>query len=232
MANKPKLTSVKRAFLDGLGSSLNLFAAVFDFTDQKKTWDAIYGWEPIHPAQARRVVALAFMNIVASWEEFVQATFIRYMAGATSPGGFRPTLRIGPCASMKHAGQLLTRKMDFNFESDFISWSSWNEVINRAKLFFDNGRPFSVITNKNRERLQNAVVIRNRVAHFSDKSRAEFTKVAKQHRGKNSEERLEQGYDVGKLLLEKPRLFVDSDRTSYFEAYVDLFLDLADIVAP
>jgi hypothetical protein len=74
MANKPKLTSVKRALHSGLVSSLNLFAAVYDFTDSKKTWDAIYGSEPIHPAQVRRVVALAFMNIVASWEEFVQST--------------------------------------------------------------------------------------------------------------------------------------------------------------
>lgn len=232
MASKPKLTSVKRAFHEGLVSSLNLFAAVFDFTDRKKTWDAIYGWEPIHPAQARRVVALAFMNIVASWEEFVQATFIRYMVGATSPSGFRPALRVGPCASLKHAGQLLTKRMDFNFESDFISWSSWSEVNNRAKLFFDDGRPFSAITNKDRERLQNAVVIRNRVAHFSDKSRAEFIKVAKQHRGQHSGAKLERGYDVGKLLLEEPRLFVGSNRKSYFEAYVDLFLGLADIVSP
>jgi hypothetical protein len=232
VANKAKITTVKKAFHSDLSSSVTLFAAIKPFTDKSKTYDAIQGWEPLHHAQAMRVVALAFMNIVAAWEEFVQSTFIRYMAGATSGNGYRPKLRVGPCSSLRHAGQILTRRTDFDFESDFISWSSWGEVTNRAALFFEEGRPFSSIVERDKQRLKDAVTIRNRVAHASGKSRAEFIKVAKLHLGLQLRSKLRQGYTVGQLLLEQPRTFGPSGANSYFEAYVEFFTRLSDILAP
>lgn len=230
MSNKAKIATAKRNFHGDLSSSVNLFAAVLPFTE--KTYDAMMGWEALHPAQAMRVVALAFMNIVSAWEEFIQSTFIRYMAGATSGNGFRPKLRVGPCSSLRHAGQILTRKTNFDFESDFISWSSWGEVVNRATLFFEDGRPFSSVLERERQRLKDAVTIRNRVAHASGKSRAEFIKVAKLHLGQKPGSKLRQGYSVGQLMLEQAENFTSSSAQSYFEAYVEFFIHLSDIVAP
>lgn len=231
MANKAKITTVKQALIGDLSSSATLFAAILPFADKSKTYEAIKGWEPLHHAQAMRVVALAFMNIVTAWEEFVQSTFIRYMAGAASGSGYRPRLRVGPCSSLRHAGQILTRKSDFDFESDFISWSSWGEVTNRAALFFEDGRPFSSVIERDRQRLKSAVTIRNRVAHASSKARAEFIKVAKLHLGRPPQSKLRQGYTVGQLLLEQPRTFSTTGAT-YFEAYVELFTHLSDVIAP
>jgi hypothetical protein len=232
MAKQPKITTVKKTFHSDLSSSATLFAAILPFTDKGKTYDAIQGWEPLHHAQAMRVVALAFMNTVAAWEEFVQSTFIRYMAGAASGNGYRPRLRVGPCSSLRHAGQILTRRTDFDFESDFITWSSWGEVMNRATLFFEEGRPFSSVIERDRQRLKDAVTIRNRVAHASSKSRAEFIKVAKLHLGQQPRSKLRQGYTVGQLLLEQPKSFSSSSARSYFEAYVEFFIRLSDIIAP
>jgi hypothetical protein len=173
------------------------------------------------------------MHMVAAWEEFVQGCFIRYMTGAVSPSNYAPALRVGPCQTLSHAGQVLTRKSGFDFESEFIGWSTWSEVGNRAKIFFAHGRPFSSITNLRRQRLADAFVIRNRVAHSSKKCRVEFLQTAKLHLGLPLIGRLRQGYDVGTLLLERPQLFKGVYAPDiYFKAYVDLFVDLADVIAP
>jgi hypothetical protein len=229
MANRPELTNVVNTLLTSVVSARKLFSAVIVFTDKGKTYDAIHGWEPLHPAQARRVVALAFMNIVSAWEFFIESTFIRYMAGARSPAGYQPQLRAGRCASLKHAGQLIKANMDFDFESNYLVWSSWSTVTNRAKLFFDHGRPFTSLSSVNVTHLKHAFIIRHRVAHASTKARSEFVKVAKLHTRTST---LRQGYDVGNLLLEKPALFRHSKERSYFEAYLDLFVDLANLIAP
>lgn len=36
----------------------------------------------LHPEQARRVVELAFLGLVSWWDEFLEQTFARYLAGA------------------------------------------------------------------------------------------------------------------------------------------------------
>jgi len=228
MANRTRLITVKNEFVADLISAHGLFHAVASLADKKKTYDAIQGWEPLHPAQARRVMALAFMNTVNAWENFVESTFIRYMAGARSPNGYQPTLRAGPCASLQHAGQLLKCSIGFSFESDYLSWSSWTAVTNRAKLFFAHGRPFSSIHDRDLTKLQLAVSIRNRVAHSSKKARADFVKVAKQYTGRTT---LRQGYDVGNLLLEKPRT-AKSAADSCFDDFFSVFVALADTIAP
>jgi hypothetical protein len=39
----------------------------------------------LHPKHFRRIVELAFMSMVSSWEDFVEAVFVRYLAGAKAP---------------------------------------------------------------------------------------------------------------------------------------------------
>ena len=46
-------------------------------------------------------------------------------------------------------------------------------------MFFESGAPFSNLTQLQRERLSDAKKIRNRVAHFSQKVRADFVLTAK-----------------------------------------------------
>jgi hypothetical protein len=197
-------------------------------------YDNIQGWELLFPAQARRVIALSFMTAVGAWEEFVQACFIRYMAGAQAPSGYAPHSRIGRCETLAHAGQVLTRKSKFDFERSFLSWVAWSEVVDRAKIYFGSGRPFSDVDIPSQQRLQDAFTIRNRVAHSSDKCRADFVAVAKRHLRLTPQQKLKQGYDVGRLLIAAPVIYFqpDPDITTYFTAYFALFRRLADVLAP
>jgi len=230
MAIKPSLGSARRPFVDTILSCSALLHAIGPFTEKQNTYDAIKGSQPLHPAQARRVVGLSFVIMFSAWEEFVQSAFIRYMAGGVSVTGYAPTLRIGPCKNMVHAGQVLTQKSNFDFSSDYINWSSWEKVVDRANMFFKNGEPFASISGLRRERLKDAFIIRNRVAHLSEKCRAEFVTVAKKHLGVG---KLRRGFDVGELLLAPPKLFrPECERDIYFAAYMDLFMDLAGIIVP
>ena len=230
MAIKPSLGSAKRPFVDTILSCSALLGAIGPYTEKKNTYDAINGWQPLHPAQARRVVGLSFVIMVSAWEEFVQSAFIRYMAGGISDTGYAPTLQIGPCKNMVHAGQVLTQNSKFDFDSSYITWSSWKNVVDRAKIFFKDGKPFASIDNARKERLKDAFIIRNRVAHLSGKCRAEFVEVAKKHLKVS---KLRRGFDVGELLLAPPKLFgPQCERDIYFAAYMDLFMELADVIAP
>src|SRR5260370_24583579 len=92
MANKPALNAIRKSFDKKLQRAADLFSAVYVFAEG--TWDAINGWEALYPGQARRLVALSFLQVVISWEDFIESFFVRYLMGATSPSGFAPQLRL------------------------------------------------------------------------------------------------------------------------------------------
>ena len=64
-----------------------------------------------------------------------------------------------------------------------MTWSSWFDVVDRAQLFFQAGAPFSTLTHLQRDRLTDAIRIRNRIAHSSTKVRNDFNEVARRHLG-------------------------------------------------
>ncbi len=181
MANKPALNAIRKSFDKKLQGATDLFSAVYVFAEG--TWDAINGWEALYPGQARRVVALSFLQVVISWEDFIESCFVRYLMGATSPSGFAPQLRLGPASSISHAYQLASCDPKFRVGRHYMTWSSWSDVVDRAQLFFQAGAPFSTLTHLQRDRITDAIRIRNRVAHSSTKVRNDFNEVARRHLG-------------------------------------------------
>jgi len=233
LARKPMLNSIKVEFERITVSAVNLVLAVYPYTQKERIWDGIHGWEPLHPAQAHKVIALSFMQVVSAWERFIQDCFLRYMMGASSPSGYSPVLRIGPCQSLQHAGQIITGKADFKFEKDIMSWSSWKLVTERSKIYFQEGRPFTDLKQPAIQRLSDAFNLRNRVAHNSRKSIERFKIVAREHLCLPSNRGLRRGFGVGELLTKPPQIFSGNYNPNiYFLAYVDLFLKMADTVAP
>ena len=233
MGRKPQLKSIKKEFVRIVESATNLAFVVYPYTLKENIYEGIQGWEPIHPAQAHKVIALSFMQIVAAWEQFIQDCFLRYMMGASSPSGYKPVLRIGPCQSLLHAGQVITGKADFKFEKDIVSWSSWKLVTERSKIYFQGGRPFTDLRQPAIQRLSNAFDLRNRVAHNSRKSIERFKIVAREHLCLPPNSGLRRGFTVGELLTKSPQLFCDTyDPNIYFLAYAILFSEMADTITP
>jgi hypothetical protein len=225
------LATVKTSFAASVSSAVNLYAAV---TPYVKYTPKGFDENPLHPKQARRVVGLAFLSLVAAWEDFVQAVFIRYMAGVPSPGGYRPDLRLGPCGTLRHAAEILTGRPGFDLANRYLSWTKWSEVTSLASLHFVKGRPFSNINTDLVQALNDGHVIRNRVAHSSRKAREDFLEVARRFLGLAGSAKTAQGYDVGTLLLEtNVRGFAHMDQADdYFLQYCRMYVHLSDIVCP
>lgn len=227
MSNKPALISTRAVFDSRLSSALNLYS--YAETTANGTWESIVGWEPLHPRQAQKIVALCFMDIVIGWEDFIESCFIRYLAGATSPNGYKPTLRCSCAKSIVHAYQLASGKPEFKIGSNYLQWQNHKDVIATANVFFEKGEPFSKLTQLQRERLLDAIKIRNRVAHASEKCKKDFGVVSRQH-----VQKVHQGYSAGQLLIDKSgKGFGNSvTKQSYFLHYFKLFGDMAQVICP
>lgn len=231
MGRRSALTTICRTFMTRIQSSADLYGAVEKFA--LGTWHSIRGWEILYPGHARRIVALAFMNLVVGWEDFVEACFIRYLTGSESPSGWTPKLRLSACKNIDHAYALIAGTTNFDITKQYLNWSSWPEVESRAKVFFVDGKPFTRFSNLQKQRLKDSQIIRNRVAHSSTKCREEFKRVAKNFRGLPSSQKLPKGIDVGQVLLDKSaRGFGPKTNEPLFIRYAYLYCDLAQIIAP
>jgi len=231
MGQRPALTTVCRTFMTRVQSSADLYGAVEQFA--RGTWHSITGWETLYPGHARRIVALAFMNLVVSWEDFIEGCFVRYLTGSESPSGWAPKLRLSACKNLDHAYALIAGTTNFDISKQYLNWSSWPEVESRAEVFFVGGRPFTRLSDLQKQRLKDSQIIRNRVAHSSTKCREEFKRVAKQFRGLSGSQKLPKGIDVGQVLLDKSgRGFGSTTNESLFMRYANLFCELSQVIAP
>jgi hypothetical protein len=190
----------------------------------------------LHTEHARRVVELAFLGMVASWEEFLEQVFVRYMAGAKTDTGFMPTLRIGKCAGIVHSYQVLAGDPDYDPNKHYAKFGDIKWVIASSKLYFDQGSPFAARLHAKLQPLQLAAKLRNRVAHASTKVRSDFKAAAQVHLGLDPGDPLSQGYRVGDLLVaDAERLFgqIARDRHwNFFRAYHRMFRELAAGIVP
>lgn len=233
LGNKPALGTVRATFDRRLDSAMKMYLSVRPFAVEE-AWDAIQGSEVFYPAQARRVIALSFLQLVISWEDLVEACFIRYLMGARSPGGYAPKLRLGSARSVQHAYQLASGNPKYLASAHYMNWGSWSEVAERAHVFFVDGVPFTNLGVLPRDRLADAMRIRNRVVHGSAKAKREFLQIARRHRGMGEGDKLPQGFDVGQLLLDESSKCFGSGtvKACYFEHYCGLFYSLAGHLCP
>ncbi len=225
MAQGVSLRHIRNAFEEAIGSALNLYASVEPFV--ARNFEAI-ATNPLHPSQARRIVSLGFLAIVASWEEFIEGTFVRYLCGATSTGHRRPQLKFGPASKLDDAFSVLAGRVGFNPIRHYLSWTV-DDTLKRSSLFFGTGDPFSGPLIARKLALEDAATIRNRVAHSSQKARAAFRVVARRLR----RSQLPRAYSVGDLLLEQvpPACPEDYQNETLFEAYLYTLRCAADEIA-
>ncbi|MEK6373164.1 MAG: hypothetical protein AABO58_10750 [Acidobacteriota bacterium] len=155
---------------------------------------------------------------------------MRYLAGAKSQYAEVPKLRFGPATSIKDAYAVIAGKPGFDPEKHYLNWTV-EDTLRRAELFFTKANPYAKQLGPVKTALDDAAVIRNRVAHTSRKSRTAFTEVARRLRRR----KLRQGYSVGDLLLENvaPSGVKPRSANDLFEAYIELFRDVAlELVSP
>lgn len=232
MAGQPAVAHVRDRFLIGTESAQALVLAVRDVAAVRQ----VPGQPRLHPEQARRVVELAFLGMISAWEEFLERSFVRYLAGATSDSGYQPRLRLSRANSIAHSYHLLSGDPDFDPTRNYAKFSDYRWVVAIAKVYFDHGAPYSQLLHANLDVLSHATKLRNRVAHGSTKTREDFKRSARVHLGLQDNAPLQQGYGVGDLLMQRAeRLFGQEMRDQnlpYFMAYALRLRYLARQICP
>lgn len=225
----PEVDHVKAAFLSEIRSAEELVKKINQFKGGINPG----GKQGLHPKYVRQVVELAFMGVVASWEEFLERALVRYIAGAKTKAGYMPTPKFGRATNLEHAYQVISGNSKFNNEKDYLKVSDPRWVTNTADFHFST-HGFSDVKLKS-DLLGYATAIRNRVAHSSEKCRADF-KATAIHFLAPPNGKLTRGYGPGDLLMATvARHFgqpvIQAGKT-HFEAYLDLYKLLAGKVVP
>ncbi|WP_458071423.1 hypothetical protein [Rhodanobacter sp. BL-MT-08] len=223
----PKAAHVRDTFL----------AASSSASDLVKTISGLSGVNPnstcprLHAEQARRVVELAFLGLVSAWEEFLEQSFVRYLAGAKADNDFCPELRMGKATDISHAYQIISGDPNFDPSRNYAKFGEPKWVISISKNYFALGAPYATVLQPNIDPIQHSIKLRNRVAHNSSKCREDFIKSAKIHLNIPEDGKLRQGYTVGDLLAAPAdRLFGQEARNkgwTYFQAYNARFRAMA-----
>lgn len=227
MARPIAIDHVRITFLREIQSARNLVSSVH----------ALPRYSPkaagIHPAHVLQVAELAFMGLVASWEEFLERSLVRYVAGTTTASGYVPTAKFGLASSLQDAYIYLSQNPNYDPLKHYLKVTDYQWVVKTAGFIF-SAHPYGCLTPK-MHLLRHATTIRNRVAHASEKCKRDF--VASAVYFKNPpQNKLSQGFSVGKLLFEHVQRHFDPQairaQKTHFEAYADLYEGLARQIVP
>lgn len=226
---RPKVTHIRNAFLSEVATARSLVAAVRALPQQVHP-NAPQG---IHPKHVTQITGLAFMGVIAAWEEFLERTLVRYLAGAATDSGHAMTPKFGRAINIGHAYELLSQDANYDPSKHYLKVSDARWVWRTADFFFSQHH-YGLLASKP-DLLSNANRIRNRIAHDSDKCKADFKSAAIWFLHPANES-LTKGFSPGALLLSPAtRNFgatLNGAGVSHFEAYMRVYEGLANGIVP
>lgn len=225
----PKVEHIRKAFHDRIDSAIALIEAINAIpTSVRQSRNPT-----LHPKYVGQVIELAFLGIVSNWEEFLEASLVRYLAGATIANRNVINLKHGRAENLSHSRALLSMNPDYNANSDYLNFTNTRWLLKRADFYFAS-HPYTCLVNNN-DLLKRATVIRNRIAHDSSKCKADFKDTAIYFLQPENEN-LIQGFGPASLLRSPvERHFgaraIQQNKT-HIEAYFDLYRDLSGEIVP
>lgn len=186
-----------------------------------QTFQLVHGRMSSHIGQRRveLIVGACALGIHLSWEDFVEATFIRYLCGAKTRNSFSPTLNSGRQKRIADALAMLLGTQQY------LSWSI-KSTLSRAQAHFLNGDPYQQSIAAIRGPLEDLIVVRNRFAHRSSFSQSEFRSLVRREYGY-----LPRGITPGRFLLSAP---INKGFTypNYLDYYSQFLLSAARLICP
>lgn len=123
---------------------------------------------PIKYTRVYQINEMAFLGMFLAWEEFLEATFVRYMCGAATKTSYQPTVYVMPL-TLDHALKFFIVK-----PRDYVEWSSGQQVMERAEMVFRDGEPYRSALRPSLTDLDDMRQIRNAIAHRSGISWKKF----------------------------------------------------------
>jgi hypothetical protein len=112
-------------------------------------------------------IEAAFLQLFKSWEYFLEESFISYLSGRLCCDGNSIQCYI------KTSDEDIARRILFQ-ESKFSDWTSVEKVVRRYDVFFFSPNRCTDSIKANSSILKQVAIIRNSIAHISQKSKKEF----------------------------------------------------------
>ena len=227
----------KEDFLSALDTALRIYAPTremckFDYESFEES--------TFHPKVAAKVIGLAFLCGVAAWEDFLCSVYLGYLCGYPAPNGNAPRLRCGRSPNRSHALLLASGESTSREAERKMRWSSFKWIKAISKIHFYSENPFNQVSDSDIRWLDYAVTIRNRVAHTSDKAKAQFKEIANHIASEPKGSSLPPGFSPGQLLITRldqlqsnhPLASSDHHWGDFFEGFFSLWVRLADQICP
>src|SRR5450830_27130 len=192
------------------------------------------------PNVAAKVVGLAFLSAVAAWEDFVEDVYLGYLSGYPSPNGHVPTLRCGSAKDKSHALLLVAGESNPREAARKLKWGSFKWVRSLSEVHFGKRNVFLGVSERDVAWLELAQIVRNRVAHNSEKAKLQYKMALNRLMGEPSHSALPRGFAPGKFLLYltsnapqlQPLQSADHHWGDVFEGYVSLWHRIAWQLCP
>lgn len=192
------------------------------------------------PNVEAKIVGLAFLSAVAAWEDFISNIYLGYLSGYRAPNGYTPELQAGKASNKSHALLLAAGEYNLREAERRMRWGSFRWVRSLSKVHFKAGNLFETVGDSDIEWLDLAVIIRNRVAHNSVKSKQLFKEAVNKLIGEPKCTPLPSGFSPGwlltSLLESHPKLkILSSDEHNWddlFEGYITLWCRIAEHLCP
>jgi len=109
-----------------------------------------------------------YLNLFVEFERLLDELFFGLLSGDISTS--LPVVRIVPPISSDLARSILL------IGKNYLDWLPYENTLERAKVFFQDGMPFTLLNDQNRSNLSRYVYIRNAIAHRSDYAVSQFIK--------------------------------------------------------
>lgn len=167
---------------------------------------------PIRHTRVCQINEMAFLGMFLAWEEFLEATFVRYMCGAVTQTNYEPTVYVMP-RTLDHALKFFVIK-----PRDYVEWASAQQVIERAEMVFKDGEPFRTALRSSLSDLDDMRNIRNAIAHRSGISWRKFETTVRRILGSRPH-----GLSPG--------LFLRRQNTTSHKAFIEHYKDVLTVAA-
>ena len=224
-------------FLSALDTACRIYGPARDmcrFTQES------FNESAYQPNVAAKVVGLAFLSAVAAWEDFVEEIYLGYLSGYPAPSGYLPRLQAGPARNKTHALLLAAGDSNPREAERKLRWGSFKWVRSLSEVHFHRDNVFLRVSEADVAWLELAQIVRNRVAHNSEKAKAQYKVALNKLMSQPLDLALPKGFAAGKFLsyttANDPVLApLRSDGHHWgdiFEGYVSLWQRLANLLCP
>jgi hypothetical protein len=133
--------------------------------------EALFSFKRIVKRDVSLIYSGLFIDAVTSFEQFIEKLFVGLLVGRISH-----SLRVKPLAKFKSSK--ICKEIICN-ERPYVDWLPYDKTLKKAKIYFEDGEPFSLVDSSYIKKLRDMSIIRNSLAHKSEFAQSKFINIIK-----------------------------------------------------